>query len=86
MVQYFPREVKTGTVERSLWKRSFSLCLQVPPLQGKLQYMRVLNDLPPFGGILFQTVGLVMHIFVYIKFVVAIKVKYVLFCLFARVV
>lgn len=41
------------------------LCLQVPPLQGKLQYMRVLNDLPPFGGILFQTVGLVMHIFVY---------------------
>ncbi|CAF92044.1 unnamed protein product, partial [Tetraodon nigroviridis] len=32
---------------------------KVPPLQGKLQYMRVLNDLPPFGGILFQTVGLV---------------------------
>ncbi|KAF7228000.1 FERM and PDZ domain-containing protein 3 isoform X1 [Nothobranchius furzeri] len=31
---------------------------KVPPLQGKLQYMRVLNDLPPFGGILFQTVGL----------------------------
>uniref|UniRef100_H3DQS0 FERM domain-containing protein n=1 Tax=Tetraodon nigroviridis TaxID=99883 RepID=H3DQS0_TETNG len=27
-------------------------------MQGKLQYMRVLNDLPPFGGILFQTVGL----------------------------
>lgn len=39
----------------------FSLCWQVPPLQGKLQYMRVLNDLPPFGGILFQTVGLVMY-------------------------
>ncbi|XP_053734874.1 FERM and PDZ domain-containing protein 3 isoform X2 [Synchiropus splendidus] len=31
---------------------------KVPPLQGKLQYMRVLNDLPPFGGILFNTVGL----------------------------
>ncbi|XP_005719799.1 FERM and PDZ domain-containing protein 3 isoform X2 [Pundamilia nyererei] len=31
---------------------------KVPPLQGKLQYMRVLNDLPPFGGILFHTVGL----------------------------
>ncbi|XP_031713480.1 FERM and PDZ domain-containing protein 3 isoform X4 [Anarrhichthys ocellatus] len=30
---------------------------KVPPLQGKLQYMRVLNDLPPFGGILFHTVG-----------------------------
>ncbi|CAL9706858.1 unnamed protein product [Knipowitschia caucasica] len=29
---------------------------KVPPLQGKLQYMRVLNDLPPFGGILFNTV------------------------------
>ncbi len=24
---------------------------------GKLQYMRVLNDLPPFGGFLFHTVG-----------------------------
>ncbi|XP_035017338.1 FERM and PDZ domain-containing protein 3 isoform X4 [Hippoglossus stenolepis] len=31
---------------------------KVPPLQGKLQYMRVLNDLPPFGGILFHTAGL----------------------------
>uniref|UniRef100_A0A8C3AAN2 FERM and PDZ domain containing 3 n=1 Tax=Cyclopterus lumpus TaxID=8103 RepID=A0A8C3AAN2_CYCLU len=31
---------------------------KVPPLQGKLQYMCVLNDLPPFGGILFHTVGL----------------------------
>ncbi|XP_077433384.1 FERM and PDZ domain-containing protein 3 isoform X3 [Vanacampus margaritifer] len=31
---------------------------KVPPLQGKLQYLRVLNDLPPFGGILFSTVGL----------------------------
>ncbi|XP_061644267.1 FERM and PDZ domain-containing protein 3 isoform X1 [Phyllopteryx taeniolatus] len=31
---------------------------KVPPLQGKLQYLRVLNDLPPFGGILFNTVGL----------------------------
>ncbi|XP_072294495.1 FERM and PDZ domain-containing protein 3 isoform X3 [Eucyclogobius newberryi] len=31
---------------------------KVPPLQGKLQYMRVLNDLPPFGGILFHTVEL----------------------------
>ncbi|KAK5607308.1 hypothetical protein CRENBAI_000992 [Crenichthys baileyi] len=31
---------------------------KVPPLQGKLQYMRILNDLPPFGGILFHTVGL----------------------------
>ncbi|KAK5925250.1 hypothetical protein CgunFtcFv8_017788 [Champsocephalus gunnari] len=31
---------------------------KVPPLQGKLQYIRVLNDLPPFGGILFNTVGL----------------------------
>ncbi|KAL2077573.1 hypothetical protein ACEWY4_027077 [Coilia grayii] len=31
---------------------------KVPPLQGKLQYMRVLNDLPPFGGLLFHTVGL----------------------------
>nr|XP_057919132.1 FERM and PDZ domain-containing protein 3 isoform X3 [Doryrhamphus excisus] len=31
---------------------------KVPPLQGKLQYMRVLNDLPPFGGILFNTVEL----------------------------
>ncbi|XP_058505134.1 FERM and PDZ domain-containing protein 3 isoform X2 [Solea solea] len=31
---------------------------KVPPLQGKLQYMRVLNDLPPFGGMLFHTVGL----------------------------
>ncbi|XP_046873734.1 FERM and PDZ domain-containing protein 3 [Hypomesus transpacificus] len=31
---------------------------KVPPLQGKLQYMRVLNDLPPFGGLLFYTVGL----------------------------
>uniref|UniRef100_A0A4W4HFS9 FERM and PDZ domain containing 3 n=1 Tax=Electrophorus electricus TaxID=8005 RepID=A0A4W4HFS9_ELEEL len=30
----------------------------VPPLQGKLQYIRVLNDLPPFGGLLFHTVGL----------------------------
>ncbi|XP_070994119.1 FERM and PDZ domain-containing protein 3-like [Oncorhynchus clarkii lewisi] len=30
---------------------------KVPPLQGKLQYMRVLNDLPPFGGLLFHTVG-----------------------------
>uniref|UniRef100_A0A8K9XHE4 FERM and PDZ domain-containing protein 3 n=1 Tax=Oncorhynchus mykiss TaxID=8022 RepID=A0A8K9XHE4_ONCMY len=29
---------------------------KVPPLQGKLQYMRVLNDLPPFGGLLFHTV------------------------------
>ncbi|XP_051716763.1 FERM and PDZ domain-containing protein 3 isoform X4 [Ctenopharyngodon idella] len=32
---------------------------KVSPLQGKLQYMRVLNDLPPFGGFLFHTVGLV---------------------------
>ncbi|XP_035983089.1 FERM and PDZ domain-containing protein 3 isoform X2 [Fundulus heteroclitus] len=31
---------------------------KVPPLQGKLQYMRILNELPPFGGILFHTVGL----------------------------
>ncbi|XP_031443058.1 FERM and PDZ domain-containing protein 3 isoform X2 [Clupea harengus] len=31
---------------------------KVPPLQGKHQYMRVLNDLPPFGGLLFHTVGL----------------------------
>ncbi|XP_037396556.1 FERM and PDZ domain-containing protein 3 isoform X2 [Pygocentrus nattereri] len=31
---------------------------KVPALQGKLQYMRVLNDLPPFGGLLFHTVGL----------------------------
>ncbi|KAK7922893.1 hypothetical protein WMY93_009795 [Mugilogobius chulae] len=31
---------------------------KVSPLQGKLQYMRVLNDLPPFGGILFHTVEL----------------------------
>ncbi|XP_068182046.1 FERM and PDZ domain-containing protein 3 [Antennarius striatus] len=31
---------------------------KVPALQGKLQYMRVLNDLPPFGGKLFHTVGL----------------------------
>uniref|UniRef100_A0A671KVE0 FERM and PDZ domain-containing protein 3-like n=1 Tax=Sinocyclocheilus anshuiensis TaxID=1608454 RepID=A0A671KVE0_9TELE len=31
---------------------------KVSPLQGKLQYMRVLNDLPPFGGFLFHTVGL----------------------------
>ncbi|XP_077387887.1 FERM and PDZ domain-containing protein 3 isoform X4 [Festucalex cinctus] len=31
---------------------------KMPPLQGKLQYLRVLNDLPPFGGILFSTVGL----------------------------
>nr|XP_023672246.1 FERM and PDZ domain-containing protein 3 isoform X4 [Paramormyrops kingsleyae] len=31
---------------------------KVPPLQGKLQYMRALNDLPPFGGLLFHTVGL----------------------------
>uniref|UniRef100_A0AAY4D9G9 FERM and PDZ domain-containing protein 3 n=1 Tax=Denticeps clupeoides TaxID=299321 RepID=A0AAY4D9G9_9TELE len=31
---------------------------KVPPLQGKLQYMRVLNDLPPFGGLIFHTVGL----------------------------
>ncbi|XP_051505435.1 FERM and PDZ domain-containing protein 3-like [Myxocyprinus asiaticus] len=31
---------------------------QVSPIQGKLQYMRVLNDLPPFGGFLFHTVGL----------------------------
>ncbi|KAI1898946.1 hypothetical protein AGOR_G00077620 [Albula goreensis] len=31
---------------------------KVPPLQGKLQYMRVLNELPPFGGLLFHTVGL----------------------------
>ncbi|TRY91123.1 hypothetical protein DNTS_020415 [Danionella cerebrum] len=30
---------------------------KVSPLQGKLQYMRVLNDLPPFGGFLFNTVG-----------------------------
>ncbi|XP_016415769.1 FERM and PDZ domain-containing protein 3-like [Sinocyclocheilus rhinocerous] len=34
------------------------LYIQVSPLQGKLQYMRVLNDLPPFGGFLFHTVGL----------------------------
>jgi hypothetical protein len=39
---------------------------QVPPLQGKLQYMRVLNDLPPFGGLLFHTVGLVMATFIYL--------------------
>ncbi|XP_053486282.1 FERM and PDZ domain-containing protein 3 isoform X2 [Ictalurus furcatus] len=31
---------------------------KVPPLQGKLQYIRVLNDLPPFGCLLFHTVGL----------------------------
>ncbi|XP_076878943.1 FERM and PDZ domain-containing protein 3 isoform X2 [Brachyhypopomus gauderio] len=31
---------------------------KVSPLQGKLQYIRVLNDLPPFGGLLFHTVGL----------------------------
>ncbi|XP_034147897.1 FERM and PDZ domain-containing protein 3 isoform X2 [Esox lucius] len=33
---------------------------QPPPSgnKGKLQYMRVLNDLPPFGGLLFHTVGL----------------------------
>ncbi|XP_018592568.1 FERM and PDZ domain-containing protein 3 [Scleropages formosus] len=31
---------------------------KVPPLQAKLQYMRALNDLPPFGGLLFHTVGL----------------------------
>ncbi|XP_035265082.1 FERM and PDZ domain-containing protein 3 isoform X4 [Anguilla anguilla] len=31
---------------------------KVPPLQGKLQYMRALNELPPFGGLLFHTVGL----------------------------
>ncbi|XP_069049692.1 FERM and PDZ domain-containing protein 3 isoform X3 [Lepisosteus oculatus] len=30
---------------------------KVPPLQAKLQYMRVLNELPPFGGLLFHTVG-----------------------------
>lgn len=36
--------------------------MQVSPLQGKLQYMRVLNDLPPFGGFLFHTVGLVTEI------------------------
>lgn len=46
-----------------------SFSQQVPPLQGKLQYMRVLNDLPPFGGILFQTVGLVIR-FECIKYVV----------------
>ncbi|XP_036381270.1 FERM and PDZ domain-containing protein 3-like [Megalops cyprinoides] len=31
---------------------------KVPPLQGKLQYIRALNELPPFGGVLFHTVGL----------------------------
>ncbi|KAL4659663.1 FERM and PDZ domain-containing protein 3-like [Arapaima gigas] len=31
---------------------------KVPPLQGKLQYLRVLNDLPPFGCLVFHTVGL----------------------------
>jgi len=37
----------------------FSSSMQVSSIQGKLQYMRVLNDLPPFGGFLFHTVGLV---------------------------
>ncbi|XP_039621797.1 FERM and PDZ domain-containing protein 3 isoform X2 [Polypterus senegalus] len=31
---------------------------KVPAIQAKLQYMRVLNELPPFGGLLFNTVGL----------------------------
>ncbi|KPP68870.1 FERM and PDZ domain-containing protein 3-like, partial [Scleropages formosus] len=31
---------------------------KVPPLQGKLQYLRVLNDLPPFGCFIFHSVGL----------------------------
>lgn len=60
--------------QRKCWRRiplsemsvsCLSFCWQVPPLQGKLQYMRVLNDLPPFGGILFHTVGLVIHFSVF---------------------
>ncbi len=41
---------------------SLSVSMQVSPFQGKLQYMRVLNDLPPFGGFLFHTVGWVTKI------------------------
>lgn len=69
VAQYRHREVKVGSVEIN----SIFWCSQVPPLQGKLQYMRVLNDLPPFGGILFQTVGLVMYIFRHRKFTARFK-------------
>ncbi|MGH0158285.1 UNVERIFIED_CONTAM: hypothetical protein FKN15_045973 [Acipenser sinensis] len=31
---------------------------KVPAIQAKLQYIRVLNELPPFGGLLFHTVGM----------------------------
>ncbi|XP_041076733.1 FERM and PDZ domain-containing protein 3-like [Polyodon spathula] len=31
---------------------------KVPSIQAKLQYIRVLNELPPFGGLLFHTVGM----------------------------
>ncbi|XP_041111677.1 FERM and PDZ domain-containing protein 3-like [Polyodon spathula] len=30
---------------------------KVPAIQAKLQYIRVINELPPFGGLLFHTVG-----------------------------
>lgn len=33
--------------------------LQVSTTQAKLQYLRILNELPTFAGVLFNTVGLV---------------------------
>lgn len=32
---------------------------QVSTAQAKLQYLRILNELPTFAGVLFNTVGLV---------------------------
>lgn len=40
---------------------SDQLCVfcQVSTAQAKLQYLRILNELPTFAGVLFNTVGLV---------------------------
>lgn len=35
------------------------LFLQGSTIQAKLQYLRILNELPTFTGVLFNTVGLV---------------------------
>lgn len=35
------------------------LFLQGSAIQAKLQYLRILNELPTFTGVLFNTVGLV---------------------------
>lgn len=36
-----------------------NVSLQITTTQAKLHYLRILNELPTFAGVLFSTVGLV---------------------------